>query len=163
MGYRPEPKLGAAPIVFLLIVLSVWFGIGYFEDTKPHNEHIKKETTKILDNAHKESINSLDTVNFLRFLVDTESASKDSVRLAKEMQKWMKQQGENPRFCDYKEVFDSVGTRNGQTLFRRSKYPWRINLDKAMQDQDFAQIYNQYCQTIKQLKIVRRQNNYRNK
>lgn len=157
MGYRPEPKLGATPIVFLLIVLSVGFGIGYFEDTKPHNQHIKNETKKILSAAHKEAVNSADTLDLRSFLVDTKSASKDSVRLAKKMHNWMKYQGENPRFCDYKAVFDSVGTRNGKTLFRRSKYPWRINLDKAMQDQDFAQIYNQYCQTIKQLEIARRQ------
>ena len=159
MGYRPEPKIGTAPILFLLIVLSVFFGIGYFEDTKPHDDHIKSETKKILDNAHKEAVNSADTLDFRSFLVDTESANKDSARLATEMLGWMKYQGENPRFCDYTQVYDSVGTKNGKTLFRLSKYPWRINKNKAMKDSCFANNYNQYKKSITMLEIARRKQN----
>jgi len=156
---RPEPKLGCAPVFVLLIVLSIWYGVSYFENIKPHNDHIKNETKKILDNAREESINSLDTLDLRTFLVNTESARKDSACLAKEMHNWMKQQGENPRFCDYKYVYDSVGTKNGQTVFRLSKHMWRVNIDKAMKDQEFAKTFSKYCETIKQLEIARRKQN----
>ena len=159
MGYRPDRSPGYGAYILLCLTVAVFFGIAYFEDTKPHNEYVQNKTRSILSQAHKEAVNSVDTLDLQGLFVNTESANKDSVRLAKEMQKWMKQQGENPRFCDYKEVFDSVGTRNGQTLFRRSKYPWRLNINKAMKDTCFANNYNQYKKSIITLETARRKQN----
>ena len=159
MGYRPEPKLGCGPIVFLLIVLFFFSGIGYFEETKPHNDHIKQETKKMLDTAHKEAVNSVDTLDLKEIFVNTESANKDSARLATKMLDWMKQQGENPRFCDYKHVYDTISMKNGETGFKLSKYPWRLNINKAMKDTCFANNYNQYKKSIITLETARRKQN----
>jgi len=157
MGYRPEPKLGATPIVFLLIVLSVGFGIGYFEDTKPHNEYVQNKTRSILSQAHKEAVNSVDTLDLRAFNVNAESACQDSARLAKEMHEWMKHQGENPKFCNYKEVYDTIHMKNGETGFRLSKYPWRIDIAKAKRDKYFATNYDAYKNAVRKLEIARRQ------
>lgn len=158
MGYRPDQSPGCGAYVLLCLTVAVFFGIAYFEDTKPHNNHIKQETKKILDTAHKEAVNSVDTLDLQGFFVNTESARKDSARLATEMLGWMKYQGENPRFCDYKQVYDTVDMGNGQTGFKLSKHMWYINVSKAMKDPCFAKTYNQYRKTIKQLEIAHRQN-----
>ena len=158
MGYRSEPKTGCAPILLFAFVLFICFELDYCEDTKPHDDHIKSETQKLLATAHKEAVNSVDTLNLQGLFVDAESANKDSACLATEMLGWMKYQGENPRFCDYKQVYDTVDMGNGQTGFKLSKHMWYINVSKAMKDPCFAKTYNQYCKTIKQLEIARRQN-----
>ena len=161
MGYRPEPKPGCGSFLLLAIVFFICFELDYCEDTKPHNEHIKSETKNLLGKAHQEAVNSVDTLDLRGYVVNTESARKDSARLATEMLGWMKYQGENPRFCDYKQVYDTVDMGNGQTGFKLSKNMWYINVSKAMKDPCFAKTYNQYCKTIKLLEIERRQNKYK--
>lgn len=161
MGYRPDQSPGCGEYILLCLTVAVFFGIAYFEDTKPHNEYVQNKTKSILSQAHKEAVNSVDTLDLQGLFVNTESANKDSLRLAKEMHNWMKYQGENPRFCDYKQIYNKVDMENGKKGFQLSKNMWHINTSKAMKDPDFAKIYNQYCQTIKQLEIARRQNKYK--
>ena len=156
---RPEPK---DPVIDAYIVIgsALIFILIHIIDTcesEPHNKHIKKETEKVLARAHEEAICLPDTLDLRVFTVNTESARQDSARLAKEMHKWMKHQGENPRFCNYTEVYDTINISNGQKGFRLSKYPWRIDIPKAKQDLLFATNYNAYKKAIQQLEVARRQ------
>ena len=155
---RPDPKLipGPALILMLVGVMVIAYSIGYTNDVKPRKDFIASQTKKVLDKAHKEAQNSVDTLNVAEYRVDTKSATTDSARLTQKMRKWMDSQGENPRFCDYKEVYDTIIT-NERVYYRLSKFGWRINVDKATKDTSFARIYDQYRQAIQQLEIDRRQ------
>ena len=162
---RPEPKLTPAELLNMILMLLGMVGvvsyISYTADVKPHEDFITSQNNKVLNKAHKEAQRSVDTLDLTKYHVDIESATKDSARLTEQMRNWMNHQGENPRFCDYKEVYDTVYMRKkgqNQTIgYCLSKFPWQINTDKAIKDPYFAKTYDQYVRIIQNLEIARRQ------
>ena len=95
---RPEPRetgLGCAVILLFAAISAV----VYFTDDKPRKDYIKEQTKPILNQAHKEAVNSVDTLDLTAYFIDVKTARKDSASLAKEMQNFM-QDCENPRYCD---------------------------------------------------------------
>ena len=154
MGYREPQGDGCSFAVVYLIIAAVIYGIVYFEEIKPRKEFIKRETKPVLDDAHKHAISDVDTINFADYVIDVKSAKKDSTKLTKQMYKIMDSIIEDKRYNDYKA--DTVGhyIGNGRTVYGLTR---KFNINKAMKRPSFADTYNKYYETIKQLEIARRQ------
>lgn len=151
---RPEPRetgLGCAGILLFAAISAV----VYFTDDKPRKDYIKEQTKPVLNQAHKEAINSVDTLDLTKYFIDVKSARKDSARMTEHMQKWMDNMSERQRFNDYTQD-DTVGfdMGNGRRGYRLTPH---FSINKAMKDANFANTYNQYVNAIKQLEIARRQ------
>jgi len=159
---RPEPSPTAGEILIPILICALAWLIHYHEDIKPEKEFDKAQTKKVLDIAHKNAVMSVDTINFDEYIVDTKAARKDSVNSTKEMQKWVKHQGKNPRFADYKYIYDTLYTKQGQIKgYRLSKNMWHLNTNKAMTDPEYTKIYDEFSDAIVKLEIARRQQKHK--
>ena len=159
---RPDEPLTAGEALTLILIFALVWLIHYHEDIKPEKEFDKAQTKKVLDIAHKNAVMSVDTINFDEYIVDTKAECKDSLRSTKEMATWVNHQGKNPRFADYKYIYDTLYTKQGQIKgYRLSKNMWHLNTNKAMTDPEYTKIYDEYSDAIVKLEIARRQQKHK--
>ena len=183
---RPETSLDPKESLWRLLLVAILISpilIINGRDDARRKKSVKEQTDKlVLNKAHEQAVAAVDTIKFNSTVVNTKRSRKDSVRTTKKMYDIMDEIHRNriinKRFFDY--VQDSIPIKSEYTktintyvdsvshdtvhvvvVWSRHKTisgaSPKFNINKAMNDSEFATTYNQYCEAIKQLEIARRQ------
>ena len=181
---RPDTSLDLKESLWHLLLVAILISpilIINGRDDARRKKSVKEQTDKlVLNKAHEQAVAAVDTINYNDVIIDTKNARKDSARTTKKMYDIMDEIHRNriinKRFFDYVQdsipiksnynrtintYVDSVSHDTVRVVWSRHKTisgaSPKFNINKAMNDSEFATTYNQYCEAIKKLEIARRQ------
>ena len=176
MSYSTDGSSEVCLVLALIVTIPII--VASTKDTNKRKIEREEAAKTVLEQAHKQAVAAVDTINYNDIVIKTKSARKDSAQATKQMYKIMGniQLNKSNRFFDF--VQDSIpitsdysrtistyvdSVRHDTTRITIVHHKTvcgatpKFNLNKAMNDSAFAATYRQYCEAIKQLEIARRQ------